>query len=61
MTGMIANRQRRVASGIALLVALGIAQTACSKRTDTRAADAGAPIPVKIATVGFSPLNCTTT
>jgi len=54
---MTARRQTPLASAIAMLMALDVlAHTACSKKADTLAADAGAPIPVKVAIVTMADL-----
>jgi RND family efflux transporter MFP subunit len=57
MIKMTARRQTPLASAIAMLMALDVlAQTACSKKADTLAADAGAPIPVTVAMVTMADL-----
>jgi RND family efflux transporter MFP subunit len=50
-------RTRPVAKAIVVLIALGVlAHTACARKTDTGAADAGAPSPVTIASVTMTDL-----
>jgi HlyD family secretion protein len=52
MSDMMASRHSRLAGGVA--VVLGLVLPACSSRTQTTPAEAGAPIPVTVVTVAMA-------